>query len=147
MEDKNFFFNYTQKQDKCLTCAAYQYACQGILKGEREIGLCDHYALDDNAFERQDRDDTYCPPEETIPEEDSELEKIRQGKQKCYVFYDADDKDDMICECYVNDVPLVNEELIIWQEEKFTTYIITKRILGINAETGNGVWNLYCHKK
>ena len=74
---------------------------------------------------------------------------IRSIKQKCYIFLlDEEEKDSVILtEVYLNSAPDIGEEIIIWQNAKFTNYILKDRKLGVNADSCLAVWNLYVKPK
>lgn len=74
---------------------------------------------------------------------------IKSIKQKCYVFLLDENREESfnLTEVYLNSAPDIGEEIIIWQDGKFTTYILEDRKLGINADSCLAVWNLYVRPK
>lgn len=133
--------NNTAKCAKCLTCANYQYICQGETNYNK-VEKCEEYEYDENAYCRQDRDNTYIKSSEILNEEiDKSIEYHNQYKTKIYLF-DCD-TEKKITIFYSTDIPNINEMLIVHKEGIFTKYKVQNRCLGINSETGNSVWNLY----
>ena len=74
---------------------------------------------------------------------------IKSIKQKCYIFLLDENGEESfnLTEVYLNSAPDIGEEIIIWQNNKFTTYILKDRKLGINADSCLAVWNLYVSPK
>ena len=133
--------NNTAKCAKCLTCANYQYACQGETDYDK-VEKCKSYEYDENAYCRQDRDDTYIKSSEILNEElDKSIEFHNQYKTKVYLFdYDTQKN---ITIFYNNHIPTKNEKVVVHKEGIFTKYKVQDRCLGVHSEDGNSVWNLY----
>lgn len=124
--------NNTAKCVKCLTCANYQYVCQGETNYNK-AEKCEKYEYDENAYYRQDRDDTYI--------KSSEILYYNQYKPKIYLF-DYDTLNDIIT-CYSTYIPSKNETMVVYKNGILTKYEVKDRCLCINSENDNSVWNLY----
>lgn len=138
-------YNYTAKSARCLTCANYMYGCGGCTSNE-EAHNCVEYEEDLNAYVRQERDETYIKLSTDLDEEiNNRIKNLNQYKDKVYIFKLEDDDNEckLITVCYVNNVPDIDESMIIHNEGIFKNYLICKRALGVNKETEAAVWNLY----
>lgn len=124
--------NNTAKCTKCLTCANYQYVCQGETKYNK-AEKCEKYEYDENAYYRQDRDDTYI--------KSSEILNYNQYKPKVCLFdyYTLND----IITFYSAHIPNKNETMVVYKDGILTKYEVKDRYLCINSENDNSVWNLY----
>ena len=124
--------NNTAKCAKCLTCANYQYACQGETNYNK-AEKCEKYEYDENACHRQDRDDTYI--------KSSEILNYNQYKPKVCLFdyYTLND----IITCYSTHIPNKNETMVVYKDGILTKYEVKDRYLCINSDNDNSVWNLY----
>ena len=133
--------NNTAKCAKCLTCANYQYVCQGETDYDK-VEKCKEYGYDENAYCRQDRDDTYIKSSEILEEEfDKSIEYHNQYKTKIYLFDYNTQKNITIF--YNTHIPTKNETVIVHKEGIFIKYKVQDRCLGVHSENGNSVWNLY----
>lgn len=124
--------NNTAKCAKCLTCANYQYVCQGETNYDN-AEKCEKYEYDEYAYHRQDRDDTYI--------KSSEISNDNQYKPKVYLF-DYDTLNDIIT-CYTTHIPNKNETMVVYKNGILTKYEVKDRCLCVNSENYNSVWNLY----
>ena len=124
--------NNTAKCAKCLTCANYQYVCQGETNYNK-AEKCEKYEYDEYAYHRQDRDDTYI--------KSSEILNDNQRKPKVYLF-DYDTLNDIIT-CYSTHIPNKNETMLVYKDGILTKYEVKDRCLCVNSENYNSVWNLY----
>ena len=124
--------NNTAKCAKCLTCANYQYVCQGETNYNK-AEKCEKYEYDEYAYHRQDRDDTYI--------KSSEISNDNQYKPKVYLF-DYDTLNDIIT-CYSTHIPNKNESMVVYKDGILTKYEVKDRCLCVNSENDNSVWNLY----
>ena len=124
--------NNTAKCAKCLTCANYQYVCQGETNYNK-AEKCEKYEYDENAYHRQDRDDTYI--------KSSKILNYNQYKSKVYLFdyYTLND----IITCYSTHIPSKNETMVVYKDGILTKYEVKDRCLCVNSENDNSVWNLY----
>ena len=68
---------------------------------------------------------------------------VKLLKQKCYIY--NIDTGKLEFTIYVNDAPLVGENVIIYHKNKFKHFTVVKRIFGANANNNTSVWNLYVH--
>ena len=124
--------NNTAKCAKCLTCVNYQYVCQGETNYNK-AEKCEKYEYDENAYHRQDRDDTYI--------KSSEILNYNKYKPKVCLFdyYTLND----IITCYITHIPNKNETMVVYKDGILTKYEVKDRYLCINSENDNSVWNLY----
>ena len=136
------FINYTTKCNKCLQCQNYMYVCRGADNFDK-VEKCPEYEYDENAYVRQSRDETYMDNVTKLNEElNKSIEYKNQYKTKTYI-YDSE-SNNLITICYTTEAPKVNESLIIYgDDDTFRKYHVSSRILGINSNTGDAVWNLY----
>lgn len=125
--------NNTAKCSKCLTCANYQYVCQGETNYNK-AEKCEKYEYDEYAYHRQDRDDTYI--------KSSDISNDNQYKPKVYLF-DYDTLNEIIT-CYSTHIPNKNETMVVYKNGILTKYEVKDRCLCVNSENCNSsVWNLY----
>lgn len=125
--------NNTAKCSKCLTCANYQYVCQGETNYNK-AEKCEKYEYDEYAYHRQDRDDTYI--------KSSDISNDNQYKHKVYLF-DYDTLNEIIT-CYSTHIPNKNETMVVYKNGILTKYEVKDRCLCVNSENCNSsVWNLY----
>ena len=124
--------NNTAKCSKCLTCANYQYVCQGETNYDK-AEKCEKYEYDEYAYHRQDRDDTYI--------KSFEISNYNQYKPKVYLF-DYDTLNDIVT-CYCTHIPNKNETMVVYKDGILTKYEVKDRCLCVNSENDNSVWNLY----
>lgn len=124
--------NNTAKCSKCLTCANYQYVCQGETNYNK-AEQCEKYEYDEYAYHRQDRDDTYI--------KSSEILNDNQRKPKVYLF-DYDTLNDIIT-CYTTHIPDKNETMVVYKDGILTKYEVKDRCLCVNSENDNSGWTLY----
>ena len=124
--------NNTAKCAKCLTCANYQYVCQGETNYNK-AEKCEKYEYDENAYYRQDRDDTYI--------KSSEILNYNKYKPKVCLF-DYYTLNDIII-FYSTHIPNKNETMVVYKDGILTKYEVKDRYLCINSDNNNSVWNLY----
>lgn len=123
--------NNTAKCSKCLTCANYQYVCQGETNYDN-AEKCEKYEYDEYAYHRQDRDDTYI--------KSSEILNDNQRKPKVYLF-DYDTLNEIIT-YYSTHIPNKNESIVVYKDGILTKYEVKDRYLCVNSENCNSIWSL-----
>lgn len=68
-----------------------------------------------------------------------------RGRQKAYIFLNGKEKP--ITMIWTNSVPLEDEEIYLWDGDKFRTFMVVGRIFGVNTPSKTACWNIYVKEK